>query len=139
MFRVLWGVYLLAVAIVMILGAVEVIDLGISLLGQVMLVILFAIILFSSYKLFWFGVFLPIAIVINILDASFGWSLNGTAIAAIYVVAFIVSIAFTVLFHKKGSWQLVHKETPKTYLQHSDGNAEKVASKVNSKITKKTR
>lgn len=137
-FRVLWGLYLLAAAVVLILGAVGVIDLGVPLLVQPLIVILGAIILFSACKLFWFGVFVPIAMILNILDASFDWNMGVVAIIAIYIASFIVSMAFTVLFHKKGTWQVKHKPTPTTYLQHKGGNAEKVASKTNENITKKS-
>jgi hypothetical protein len=138
MFRLLWGGYLLVSAALIILQALEVIDLGIATLVLPLIVILLAIIMYSAYKLFWFGVFIPLAIILNIFDISYGWHLGVTAIVIFYVCSLILAIAFTVIFHRKGTWKLLHRPTPTPYVQHDAGNAEKIAGTPNKHLSKKS-
>jgi hypothetical protein len=137
-FRILWGGYFVVCAVLIILQALAVFDSGIATLVLPFIMILLAIIMYSAYKLFWFGVFIPIAIMLNIFNASYDWRLGAVAIVIFYICSLILAIGFTVMFHRKGTWKLLHRPTPTPYVQHDGGNAEKVASTTNKHLSKKS-
>jgi hypothetical protein len=140
-FRALWGVFFLAGATLILLSALNVIPITLNPFLLMLLVIFAAIAIYSAYKLFWFGVFFPIAFSLSIINANVhGFDMNTEVHVAVYIIALLASIALTVIIHKKGTWKVKHVETPTEYLHHDQGNAEKIAdAKKNPHITKKAR
>jgi hypothetical protein len=136
-FRALWGGYFVICAVLIVLGALEVIDFGMSALILPLIMILLAVAAYSAYKLFWFGLFVPIAIILQIFDAAYEWKVGGVAIVIFYVCAVVLGVGFTVLFHKSGTWKLKHQQTPTPYIQHDAGNAEKIANTENEHLSTK--
>ncbi|MDR2063719.1 MAG: hypothetical protein LBQ02_02930 [Candidatus Nomurabacteria bacterium] len=112
-FRIAWGVFFLLGAILILLAALDVIPITLNPFALMAVVLLAAFAAYSAYKLFWFGVFFPIAISLSIIDAGTELSMNTTAHVAVYITALLLAIAFTVIFHKKGTWEVWHKPTPK--------------------------
>jgi hypothetical protein len=111
-FRIAWGMFFLCGAILILLSALDVIPIGLNPFALTAVVLLAAFAAYSAYKLFWFGVFFPIALSLSIIDAGTEFNMNTATHIAVYVTALLISIAFTVIFHKKGTWKVWHKPTP---------------------------
>lgn len=106
LWRVFWGLFFLVAAAAVALSTLGIFTLsGINNIGWLVLAIfLLALAIASLFKLNWFGLFLPLAGIATIANYQTDYlSISGDNIAAVWIVAVMLSIGFTILFHR--SWR----------------------------------
>lgn len=98
--RVFWGTSFLLAAAAVVLSTLGIITFGINIGWLLLSILLAAMAVACTFKLFWFGVFLPVAGILNILIVNTDYlSIGPTAIGPIWITAYLLSIGFTILFH----------------------------------------
>jgi predicted membrane protein len=100
--RIFWGLFFLAIAAAVVCNAFGVITFGINFAIVIVAIILTTLIFKSLFRLMWPGVFIPLAGLVTILGETTDWfSLTGQNIGALFLSAFLLSVAFTIMFRRK--------------------------------------
>ena len=102
--RVFWGLFFIVAA-----GAISAqifgwLTFSINIWWVILSVFIGAVIVASAVNLNWFGVFVPAACLVAIANYQTDWlphTLTGQEIGGIFVVAALLSIAFSILFHRR--------------------------------------
>ncbi|MCL2451942.1 hypothetical protein FWD20_03720 [Candidatus Saccharibacteria bacterium] len=100
--RVFWGVFFLVAAGAVAAQIFGFFSFSIGIWWLILATFLFAIIIASLVKLNWFGVFVSLACLVTIANYQTNWlSLSGQEVGALFGIALLLTIAFSILFHKK--------------------------------------
>ena len=101
--RVFWGVFFLLAAGAVALQIFGVFSFVISIWWIILAILLFAIMIAAAANLNWFFVFVPAACLATIANYQIPeWHFaNGQAIGGIFAVAILLTIAFSILFHRR--------------------------------------
>jgi len=101
--RVFWGVFFLVAALAVLAQIFGWLTFSINIWWLILAIFLLAIMIASMVGLNWFGVFLPAACILTIVNYQTSWfdlNLTGQDIGGIFAVAVLLSIAFSILFHR---------------------------------------
>ncbi|MDR1196957.1 MAG: hypothetical protein LBL08_01630 [Candidatus Nomurabacteria bacterium] len=113
--RVFWGLLFLVAAATIVLSLLDVFTLsGISNIGWLVLAIFLAALTIASlFRLKWFGLFLPLAGIATIANYQTEYlSVSDSTIGAIWAVAGLAAIGFSILFHRRRYWHHRRKNRP---------------------------
>lgn len=116
--RVLIGLLFLATAGIIACSALGVVSWGMNVLWVALIALLGACAIASLIGLQWFGVFLPLAGIATVLNFQTDYlpQIDGQ-IGALWIVATLLSIGFSILIHKRKWW----KQDPRGVLLDDDG------------------
>lgn len=108
--QIFWGTLFLAGAVGALLSGFNIITLGINLGWLLIIVFLGAIAITSLFSLSWFSVFLPAAGILTIINGKTDLlNFNDEIIGAIWIAAALLTIGFSILFHKRSyRWSKYH-------------------------------
>ena len=100
--RVFWGLFFLAAAAYVALSVMGIWSFGINVGILILGIFLIAIIIKSLVSLAWFGVFIPAAVILTLLNYQTDLvDVSGAVIGASYIVAVLAAIGFSILFHRR--------------------------------------
>jgi len=100
--RVFWGVVFIAAAAAVVLNSLDFLPVhGISIGWFIVLVVMVIIIIASIPRLIWFGVFFPLAVIYEIVMKSFSYDTGRFGIWTALLIALLLSVGFSVLFHRR--------------------------------------
>jgi len=120
--RVFWAVIFIAAAAAIVLNRLVLPIPGISLGGFIILVIMVVILIASVTRLFWFGVFFPLAVIFWIVMGALGYnSMSDFGFWPVFFVALLLSIGFSILFKRKKTpkrWKNAYHYHYGQYYQH---------------------
>jgi hypothetical protein len=104
--RIFWGLFFIAAAAAVTFSILDIYTFNGFNIGWVVLgIFLVALAINCLFKLNWFGFFLPIAGLATIANYQTGYlAISDQTIGAIWIVAGLLAIGFTILFHRHHSW-----------------------------------
>jgi hypothetical protein len=108
LWRVFWGVAFLLAAVAVVCSALGVVTFGVNIGWVLLAILLIAIAAASLVNLNWWGVFIPLAGLGTIANIQTDYlpQLDGQ-IGALWIVAVLVAIGFSILFHShRGSFNI---------------------------------
>ena len=103
--RVLWGLFFLVAAGGIAAEMFDWLTFSINIWWLVLAIFLIAMMIASIAALNWFGFFVPVACIVTIMNYQTDWlgrSLSGQEIGGVFMIAVLLSIAFSILFHRRG-------------------------------------
>ncbi|GHU08463.1 membrane protein [Alphaproteobacteria bacterium] len=103
--RVFIGMLFLLAAAAVVCSALNIITLGINVGWLLLTILLAAIAVAGLVKLNWFGLFMATAGIVTVVSTQTDYlpQLDGH-IGTLWIVAVLVSIGFSILFHRRHSW-----------------------------------
>jgi hypothetical protein len=127
--RVVWGVAFILAAVAIALNAVGFISIEGLTAGNVFWSIVMVLILILSIPhRFWFGIFFPLAVLFMIFAEPLGLDIRHISLWVCFGVALLLSIGFSILFHKrrrhrwKEKW-VYTQEGPFSTYDYAEGGA----------------
>jgi predicted membrane protein len=109
--RVFWGLFFLVAAGAVLAQIFGWLTFSINIWWLILGIFLLAIMVASIINLNWFGVFVPAACMTTIINYQTNWfdlNLTGQKIGGLFAVAVLLTIAFSILFHRK-SYREIHR------------------------------
>lgn len=110
--RVFWGLFFIVAAGAIAAQIFGWLTFSINIWWLVLAIFLFAMMIASIANLNWFGVFMPLACIVTIVNYQTNWfnlNLSGQEIGGVFIIAGLLSIAFSILFHRKSYHKLGHR------------------------------
>lgn len=110
--RVFWGLFFIFAAVFIALQVFGVLSVDLNIGTIILLILVTAVVIGSLAKLFWVGVFLPLAFAVMLLSQSGILSeMTGEQIGMTYAIAALVAVGFHILFHTRASLHISsHKD-----------------------------
>ncbi|MCL2493066.1 MAG: hypothetical protein FWF33_03370 [Clostridiales bacterium] len=100
--RIFWGVVFIAAAAAIVLNNLDFLQIpGIGFISFIVLVVMVIILIASIPRLFWFGVFFPLAVIYWIVMNSLGYNMENFGVWPVVLIALLLSIGFSILFHRR--------------------------------------
>ncbi|MDR1496654.1 MAG: hypothetical protein LBS67_07045 [Clostridiales Family XIII bacterium] len=100
--RIVWGIAFIAAAALIALNAAGFLSFdGVTAAGVVWAVAMVFILILSIPHLFWFGIFFPLAALLVIFEKPLGLDIQHISLWVFFGIALLLSIGFTILFHKR--------------------------------------